>query len=131
MNWSRWTAQLVMGLVALQAIVGCTLNMESKLTLGGRSFPFWEKERLNPGQTEPEVRALLGDPLEVSGNERETTWRYFERFHPRYCREHFLGVIPLSGRRVMYREARVVFRGGQVADSTFQEGWEQPVPESR
>jgi outer membrane protein assembly factor BamE (lipoprotein component of BamABCDE complex) len=73
------------------------------------------------GQTEAEVRALLGDPMEVLPDHETETWRYFEVFQPRGCTTEVFG-ISLSRRPTRRVELVITFAHGHVSAVT-------PMPE--
>jgi len=74
--------------LATLAIIGTSMacfGLRPRTTLEGNPFNVAEVGAVRPGLAEPEVRALLGEPFEVTTDEEGSVWRYYERFIPRGC----------------------------------------------
>jgi outer membrane protein assembly factor BamE (lipoprotein component of BamABCDE complex) len=89
------------------AVLSCTacVGLHPRTTLEGRRFAAERVGEVRAGQTEAEVRALLGAPHESLRSGEDDLWRYYERFEPRGC-EH--------PRPIVTKEFRVRFKAGIV-----------------
>ena len=83
---------------------GC-VALRPRTTLDGRFFPAARVIDIRAGQTESQVRALLGEPYEVLKSGENEVWRYYERFEPRGCDDPPPTIT---------REFSVYFRNGSV-----------------
>jgi outer membrane protein assembly factor BamE (lipoprotein component of BamABCDE complex) len=86
---------------------GCfTASLQPRTTLEGRPFDVTKADAVHVGLSEPDVREILGDPLQITNDGQQTSWRYYERFTPRGCNPPILS-----------QEIRITFRGGVVVSS--------------
>jgi outer membrane protein assembly factor BamE (lipoprotein component of BamABCDE complex) len=79
------TRPILAGLVLVACCTACMSALQPRTTLEGRPFDTAKAEAVHAGQTEAEVRELLGEPFYMSTHATETEWRYYERFTPRGC----------------------------------------------
>jgi len=77
--------------------------LQPRTTLDGAPFQQEVVPSVKVGQTEADVRSLLGKPFQELTASDVTVWRYYERYTPRGCNPPMLT-----------REFRVSFRGGVV-----------------
>jgi outer membrane protein assembly factor BamE (lipoprotein component of BamABCDE complex) len=92
----------------------CASGLHPYTTLAGRHFPNTRAAELREGQTPAEVRALLGDPFEVTEAVESAVWRYYEKANPRGCTTYLFG-LSLSHRPEWVDEVIVTFRSDRVA----------------
>jgi hypothetical protein len=109
----RLRAMLVVSVVA-PLTPACASGLHPHTTLAGRYFPSERTEELHEGQTPDEVRAILGDPFEVTEAAEATVWRYYEKANPRGCTPYLFGVS-VGSRPEWVDEASVTFRSDRVA----------------
>jgi outer membrane protein assembly factor BamE (lipoprotein component of BamABCDE complex) len=95
---------IVISLLACES--GCMAALKPRSTLEGRPFDIEGAKAIHDGQTESEVRAILGDPLQATSDGPQTVWRYYERFTPRGCSPP-----------ILWQELRVKFQAGVVVSS--------------
>jgi len=85
--------------------MGCvTWALQPRTTLEGKPFDAAKADTVHQGQTEAEVREILGEPFDVAVDTGHTVWRYYERFTPRGCNPP-----------IVSQEFRVTFIAGLVA----------------
>jgi outer membrane protein assembly factor BamE (lipoprotein component of BamABCDE complex) len=105
---ARGTRILMARLLLTGLVVGCCtacmVSLHPRTTLEGRPFDAGRAETIHAGQTEAQVREVLGEPFQLNGRPPDTVWRYYERFTPRGC-----GPVP-----TVIREFRVTFVNGVV-----------------
>ena len=86
-------------------------------TVEGRYFPSHRTAEVAKGQSSDQVRAVLGEPFEVTDREGTVVWRYFEKFYPRACTTRLFG-ISLSSLKPESVETEVRIRDGFVEGVT-------------
>jgi outer membrane protein assembly factor BamE (lipoprotein component of BamABCDE complex) len=82
---SQMAHRILAGLLTLLICTTACVGLRPRTTLEGRPFDVANVQSIHPGLTEPDVRALLGEPYEVTVDGEHTVWRYYERFTPRGC----------------------------------------------
>jgi outer membrane protein assembly factor BamE (lipoprotein component of BamABCDE complex) len=116
-RWDRAVTQylrvLAWILIALPSASCVTTHLYAHHTLEGAYFPASRVGDVRRGMTETEVKAVLGNPLEVLSEDQGVVWRYFERAQPQWCD----GGKP-SQRPEYVVDARVSFKDGTVTDTS-------------
>ena len=82
---SQMADRILAGLLSLLVCTTACVGLRPRTTLEGRPFDVANVQSIHPGLTEPDVRALLGEPYEATVDGEHTVWRYYERFTPRGC----------------------------------------------
>lgn len=99
-------------LVALAAAsVGCS-HADGVKVVAGRRFPIESVSKVEPGMTEDQVRATLGDPIEMRLAEAGTSWRYFYEVQQRSTTSLCGIVISTTAGQTWERETLVSFVTG-------------------
>jgi outer membrane protein assembly factor BamE (lipoprotein component of BamABCDE complex) len=98
----------LLALLGVVAISSACVVLRARTTLKGRPFNASQVLTVRHGLAEPEVRGLLGEPLEVMTDGQHTVWRYYERFTPRGCDPN---------PPVISQEFRVTFLAGRVVST--------------
>jgi hypothetical protein len=84
------------------------VGLRPRTTLEGSRFNAAEVGAIRLGLAEPDVRAIIGEPFEVTAGQQGTVWRYYERFTPRGCDPN---------PPVISQEFRVTFLAGRVVST--------------
>ena len=99
----------VIALLAIMAVApACVGGLHPRTTLDGSAFNATEVGAVRVGLAESQVRAILGEPFEVTTDRERTTWRYYEQFTPRGC---------YAKPPVIAQEFRVAFVAGRVVST--------------
>jgi len=132
MNKMVATAARLMVTLCAGLACACASGLHPYTTLAGRHFPYARTAELREGQTPAEVRAILGDPFEVTEAVETTVWRYYEKANPRGCTTYLFG-LSLGNRPEWVDEVIVTFRSDRVAALTVHQQrdneaskWEAP-----
>ena len=112
---SSWPIRLV--ILWCVMLPSCALALQGHSTIEGKPFPSHRAGEVTKGQTAEQVRSVLGDPVEITERDGVTTWRYFEKFHPRACSTLLFGMT-ISSPQPQLVEAIVTIRDGLVQDVT-------------
>jgi outer membrane protein assembly factor BamE (lipoprotein component of BamABCDE complex) len=86
----------------------CASGLHPYTTLAGRHFPNARAAELREGQKPDEVKAILGDPFEITEAIETTVWRYYEKANPRGCTTYLFG-LSLGSRPEWVDEVVVTF----------------------
>jgi outer membrane protein assembly factor BamE (lipoprotein component of BamABCDE complex) len=109
------------GVLVAGLVVGCAYATLPPRIVKGKDFSVEEAKAVKEGDSVADVRAALGDPLEVSERDGAEVWRYYARERKDGV-TYILGFIPKRTPHFIWDyELELLVRDGQVEDVEYSE----------